>query len=94
MLSGSLNAATAFFQTNLASDIPFMAANFDPNLKNPWGMSFSPAARFGFRTRGQTTPLYTTARCSTGIVRIHTAGSYGSGLQFHAVIPAANRVLR
>ena len=30
-----------FIQTNLASDISGLAANFDPNLKNPWGMSFS-----------------------------------------------------
>jgi len=29
-----------YFQTNLASDIDLLAANTDPNLKNPWGMSF------------------------------------------------------
>lgn len=29
-----------YFQTNLTSDIDLLAANTDPNLKNPWGMSF------------------------------------------------------
>ncbi|HKE27500.1 MAG TPA: hypothetical protein VKB88_34330 [Bryobacteraceae bacterium] len=35
-----------FIQTNLTSDISGMAANTDPNLKNPWGMSFSPTSPF------------------------------------------------
>ena len=35
-----------FIQTNLTSDIPGMAANTDPNLKNPWGMSFGPTTPF------------------------------------------------
>src|ERR1700732_4332751 len=30
-----------FVQTNLSSDIPMLAANTDPNLHNPWGISFS-----------------------------------------------------
>ena len=33
--------ASSFFQTNLVSDIPGMAAVTDSNLKDPWGMSFS-----------------------------------------------------
>jgi uncharacterized protein (TIGR03118 family) len=32
--------ATGYVQTNLASDISGLAANTDPNLKNPWGKSF------------------------------------------------------
>jgi hypothetical protein len=32
---GPLRAATAYFQVNLASDISGLAANTDPNLKNP-----------------------------------------------------------
>src|SRR3954471_13546574 len=28
-------------QTNLTSNIPGLAANTDPNLVNPWGISFS-----------------------------------------------------
>jgi uncharacterized protein (TIGR03118 family) len=41
---GTLNAASLYFQTNLSSDIPGLAANTDPNLKNPWGSSFSPTS--------------------------------------------------
>jgi hypothetical protein len=34
----------AYVVTNLVSDLPNTAAVQDPNLKNPWGVSFSPAA--------------------------------------------------
>jgi uncharacterized protein (TIGR03118 family) len=43
---GSLGAATMYFQTNLTSDIPGLAANTDPNLKNPWGVSFASTSPF------------------------------------------------
>lgn len=33
--------ANGFNQINLVSDIPGMATTLDPNLKDPWGMSFS-----------------------------------------------------
>jgi hypothetical protein len=33
-------------QTNLVSDIPGEAANTDPNLLNPWGISFSATSPF------------------------------------------------
>jgi uncharacterized protein (TIGR03118 family) len=33
--------ASPFAQTNLVSNVPGLAANFDTNLKNPWGMAFS-----------------------------------------------------
>jgi uncharacterized protein (TIGR03118 family) len=52
MLCGSLSAATVYFQTNLASDVPGMAANLDPNLKNPWGMSFSATSPFWVSNQG------------------------------------------
>lgn len=35
-----------FVQTNLVSDIPGLANNTDPNLKNPWGMSFGATSPF------------------------------------------------
>src|SRR5438309_1441147 len=34
---------SGYVQTNLVSDVPGMAANTDPHLRNPWGISFSPA---------------------------------------------------
>jgi uncharacterized protein (TIGR03118 family) len=33
-------------QTNLVSDVPGLAANTDPNLQNPWGISFSSTSPF------------------------------------------------
>ncbi len=33
-------------QTDLASDVPGLAANTDPNLLNPWGISFSATSPF------------------------------------------------
>jgi uncharacterized protein (TIGR03118 family) len=34
----------AYFQTNLTSDLPGVAANQDTNLVNPWGIAFSPTS--------------------------------------------------
>jgi uncharacterized protein (TIGR03118 family) len=44
--------ADSFTQTNLVSDIPGMAANTDPNLKNPWGVSFSSTSPFWTSDQG------------------------------------------
>ena len=42
----AFGAPVGFFQTNLTSDIPGLAANTDPLLKNPWGMSFANTSPF------------------------------------------------
>lgn len=39
-------AAATYAQTNLTSDIPGLAANTDPNLRNPWGSSFAATSPF------------------------------------------------
>jgi uncharacterized protein (TIGR03118 family) len=39
-------ADTVYVQTNLVSDIPGLAQTLDPNLKNPWGVSFSATSPF------------------------------------------------
>src|SRR5215472_12865820 len=39
-------ASGIYLQTNLTSDVPGLAANTDPNLRNPWGMSFSATSPF------------------------------------------------
>jgi uncharacterized protein (TIGR03118 family) len=44
--------ADSFTQTNLVSDIPGMAANTDPNLKNPWGIAFSATSPFWTSDQG------------------------------------------
>jgi uncharacterized protein (TIGR03118 family) len=38
--------AQAFYQTNLVSDIPGLATVTDPNLIDPWGVSFSATSPF------------------------------------------------
>ena len=38
--SGSVSQA-GYVETNLVSDIQGLANNYDPNLQNPWGVSFS-----------------------------------------------------
>jgi uncharacterized protein (TIGR03118 family) len=39
------NTANGFYQqTNLVSDLPNIAANQDPNLLNPWGLSHGPTS--------------------------------------------------
>jgi uncharacterized protein (TIGR03118 family) len=38
--------ATAFFPTNLVSDLPHVAQVTDPNLRNPWGLVVNPAGDF------------------------------------------------
>src|SRR5260370_13834820 len=41
LVTGSVyGGPIGYVQTNLTSDVPGLAANLDPNLKNPWGMSF------------------------------------------------------
>jgi uncharacterized protein (TIGR03118 family) len=42
----------SFTQTNLVSDIPGMAKTTDPNLVNPWGVSFNPVSPFWVSDNG------------------------------------------
>jgi uncharacterized protein (TIGR03118 family) len=42
----STSARAQYAQTNLVSDIPGLASHTDPQLKNPWGISFAPASPF------------------------------------------------
>ncbi len=49
-----------FTQQNLVSDLPGVAAYTDPNLKNPWGVSYSPTGPFWVSNQGSgTSTLYT-----------------------------------
>ena len=48
----SLPAASIYSQTNLASDVPGLAAFTDPNLVNPWGMAFSATSPFWVSNQG------------------------------------------
>ena len=58
-----------YAQTNLVSDIPGLAAFTDPNLKNPWGMSFSGGGPFWVsdQVTGKST-LYNGAGVPQGLI--------------------------
>jgi len=69
MICGSLEASTFFYQTNLASNVPGLAANLDPNLKNPWGMSFSATSPFWVSNQGSSnSTLYNGAGAPQALV--------------------------
>ncbi len=62
------DGANSFFQTNLVSDIPGMAAVTDPNLVNPWGMSSSAASPIWVSDNGKgVSTLYTGAGAKLGL---------------------------
>jgi len=46
------SAHAQYAQTNLTSDIPGLAANTDPQLQNPWGISFSGTSPFWVSDNG------------------------------------------
>ena len=64
------SASAQYTQTNLSSDIPNLAANTDPFLQNPWGISATPASPFWF------------ANQATGVATLH----FGDGSQASLVV--------
>ena len=60
--------ADSFTQTNLVSNVPGLAANTDPNLKNPWGVAFS-----------ATSPFWTSDQ-GTGLATLYNAAGNPQGL--------------
>lgn len=58
----------AFIQHNLVSDVPGLADVTDPNLVDPWGMSFSTTSPYWVSNHGKgNTTLYTNSNTTTGI---------------------------
>jgi uncharacterized protein (TIGR03118 family) len=52
-------STTPYLQTNLVSDVPGLAQVTDPNLTNPWGVSFSSTSPFWVSNQGtNTSTLY------------------------------------
>src|SRR6516162_631959 len=51
-LEDRLLLANDFLQINLASDLPGLAANINPQLVNPWGLSYSPTGPFWIADQG------------------------------------------
>ena len=51
-LTPAMLVADTFVQTNLVSDVSGLAATTDPNLKNPWGFSYSATSPFWVSNQG------------------------------------------
>jgi uncharacterized protein (TIGR03118 family) len=72
LVISTLAAAPAhgqYVQTNLVSDIPGLALNTDPQLKNAWGISFGPTTPFWISDAGSgVTTLYNGAGVKQGLV--------------------------
>lgn len=89
-LAPALPLAADYVQTNLVSDVSGMAATTDPNLKNPWGMSFGPTTPIWvsdqgtnvstlYSGSGMTIPLVVTTPPTTGFVTGPTGQVFAGG---------------
>jgi uncharacterized protein (TIGR03118 family) len=76
--------AQFYQQTNLSSDVPGMADNTDPNLKNPWGIAFAPTSPFWVANQvsGLST-LYNGSGVTVPLV-VTVPGGYPTGAVFNS----------
>jgi uncharacterized protein (TIGR03118 family) len=71
-------SADNYVQTNLTSDIPGLAANTNPNLINPWGMSFSATSPFWVSDEGSNVAtLFNGAGVANALVVLVPGGPTG-----------------
>ncbi len=79
-LAPQLLLADSFAQTNLVSDVSGMASTTDANLKNPWGVAFSPTSPFWISNQASgTSTLYNGAGTPTPLVVSIPGGAPPSG---------------
>jgi uncharacterized protein (TIGR03118 family) len=72
-----------YVQTNLTSDVPGLAANTDPDLKNPWGMSYGTSTPFWISDQATNiATLYNGAGVKQGLVVTMPAGLGPTGQVF------------
>jgi uncharacterized protein (TIGR03118 family) len=80
VVGSSAALADTFVQTNLVSDIPGMAANTDPNLVDPWGVSFSPTSPIWVSDRGTgVSTLYSGAGAPVPLIVTVPSGTPSTG---------------
>ena len=80
MSAPGLLLADSFGQTNLVSDVPGLANVTDPNLKNPWGVSFSTTSPFWVSDQGSgKSTLYNGAGAIVQLVVTIPGGAPPSG---------------
>ncbi len=72
----SISTAGTYAQANLVSDVPGLAYNTDPNLKNPWGVAYSATSPFWVSNQGSgTSTLYDGAGNPASLVVTIPAGA-------------------
>ncbi|MDQ2710722.1 MAG: TIGR03118 family protein [Acidobacteriota bacterium] len=80
VLGPHLCVADSFRQTNLVSDVPGLARVTDANLKNSWGVAFSPTSPFWISNQGtSTSTLYDGAGTKIPLVVSIPGGTPPSG---------------
>jgi uncharacterized protein (TIGR03118 family) len=98
------HADSVYQQTNLTSDVPGLANNLDPNLQNPWGISFSNTSPFwvsdqrtgvatlynGAGVPQPATPLIVTIPPVSGTGGGSPTGTVNNGTTDFKLTPAAN----
>ena len=98
------HADSVYQQTNLTSDVPGLANNLDPNLQNPWGISFSNTSPFwasdqrtgvatlynGAGVPQPATPLIVTIPPASGTGDGSPTGTVNNGTTDFKLTPAAN----
>jgi uncharacterized protein (TIGR03118 family) len=76
LVVGALNvgaepaAGADFVQTNLVSDIPKLAANTDPMLRNPWGVSHGPTTPFWVSNQATNTATFYAVTDKTKVSKV------------------------
>ncbi len=80
---GSQAGAAAFEVTNLVSDEPGVAQILDPNLKNAWGVSYSPTGPFWVSSNGAGLSV---------IYQVNPATNATTKLGLEVTIPGAGNV--
>ncbi len=80
VLPSLVSAGSTYTQTNLASDIPGLAYQTDPNLKNPWGVAYSATSPFWVSNQGSgTSTLYDGAGNPVSLIVTIPGGTPPSG---------------
>lgn len=68
VVASAQTGTNAYIQHNLVSDVPGLADVTDPNLIDPWGMSFSATSPYWVSNHGKgNTTIYSNANTTTGI---------------------------
>ncbi len=92
LLAGAYSAyCDSFVQTNLVSDVPGLAPVTDPNLKNPWGVSFSATSpTWVSNTASNNSSLYNSANQIVSTVLVAVPGGPTGQINVPNTLPSTD----